>query len=136
MKPEDNENTREELISGIKFDCRSKANGHWRDYRYCDVFHACISNEQKKTYSCAQLGERIYFNETTKRCEFLKYNPNACPTNMFFNQVPQSQIANSKTLDEPNESWRYFIRSRENFRCVGSDGVLKADGFYASRWFN
>jgi len=58
---------REELISGIKFDCRSKSNGHWRDYRYCDVFHACISSEQKKTYSCAQLGERIYFNETTKR---------------------------------------------------------------------
>ncbi len=66
LKPE-NVNAREELISGIKFDCRSKSNGHWRDHRYCDVFHACISSEQKKTYSCAQLGERIYFNETTKR---------------------------------------------------------------------
>lgn len=67
MKPVDGLHAREELISGIKFDCRAKSNGHWRDYRYCDVFHACISNEQKKTYSCAQLGERIYFNETTKR---------------------------------------------------------------------
>jgi hypothetical protein len=60
-------NSREELVSGIVFDCRGKLNGHWRDTRYCDVFHACIGGEQKKTYSCAQLGERIYFDETTKR---------------------------------------------------------------------
>jgi hypothetical protein len=44
-----------------------KLNGHWKDTRFCDVFHACISGEQKKTYSCAQLGERIYFDETTRR---------------------------------------------------------------------
>ena len=57
----------EELVTGIPFDCRRKSNGHWKDSRYCDVFHACIGGEQKKTYSCAQLGERIYFDETTKR---------------------------------------------------------------------
>ena len=59
--------TNEELVTGIPFDCRRKSNGHWKDTRYCDVFHACIGGEQKKTYSCAQLGERIYFDETTKR---------------------------------------------------------------------
>ena len=59
--------TNEELVTGIPFDCRRKSNGHWKDMRYCDVFHACIGGEQKKTYSCAQLGERIYFDETTKR---------------------------------------------------------------------
>jgi hypothetical protein len=60
----------EELITGIPFDCRRKSNGHWKDTRYCDVYHACIGGEQKKTYSCAQLGERIYFDETTKRFVF------------------------------------------------------------------
>lgn len=60
-------NTHEELVSGIPFDCRRKPNGHWKDTRYCDVFHACIGGEQKKTYSCAQLGERIYFDENTRR---------------------------------------------------------------------
>jgi hypothetical protein len=66
-------NSREELVSGIPFDCRGRPNGHWRDQRYCDVFHACISGEQKKTYSCAQLGERIYFDETTRRWKFLYF---------------------------------------------------------------
>lgn len=65
--PQQVANSREELVSGIPFDCRGRPNGHWRDQRYCDVFHACISGEQKKTYSCAQLGERIYFDETTRR---------------------------------------------------------------------
>ena len=65
----------EELVTGIPFDCRRKSNGHWKDTRYCDVFHACIGGEQKKTYSCAQLGERIYFDETTKRLVF-KSNKN------------------------------------------------------------
>lgn len=68
--PQQVANSREELVSGIPFDCRGRPNGHWRDQRYCDVFHACISGEQKKTYSCAQLGERIYFDETTRRFEF------------------------------------------------------------------
>jgi hypothetical protein len=60
-------NIREETIMGVSFDCRGKANGHWRDLRYCDVFHACIGGEQRKTYSCAQLGERVYFDEISKR---------------------------------------------------------------------
>ena len=60
-------NIREETIMGVTFDCRGKANGHWRDTRYCDVFHACIGGEQRKTYSCAQLGERVFFDENTKR---------------------------------------------------------------------
>ncbi len=63
---EDSEN-REELVSGIPFDCRNKANGHWRDGKFCDVFHACISGEQRKTYSCPQTGDRTYFDEITKR---------------------------------------------------------------------
>ena len=59
--------TDEELISGIVFDCLGKPNGHYRDYIYCDVFHACISNERKKTYSCAHIGERTYFDDVTKK---------------------------------------------------------------------
>lgn len=62
-----NEPESEELISGVVFDCMGKANGHYRDHMYCDVFHACISNERKKTYSCAHMGARNYFDEVTKR---------------------------------------------------------------------
>ena len=65
--PQEITNIGEEIVSGIMFDCKGKINGHWRDHRYCDVFHACISNEQRKTYSCAQIGERVYFDEASKR---------------------------------------------------------------------
>lgn len=58
---------RDDVVNGIPFDCRNKQNGHWRDSRYCDVFHACISGEQRKTYTCAQVGDRTYFDEVTKR---------------------------------------------------------------------
>jgi hypothetical protein len=128
-------NSREELVSGIPFDCRGKLNGHWKDTRYCDVFHACIGGEQKKTYSCAQLGERIYFDETTRRCEFLKNNPMGCMMNNYFQAVaPNPNTNNIKTSlvsDEPNEAWKQFIRTREQFSCLG-----RMDGFYASRWCN
>ncbi len=60
----------EELIEGIKFDCLGRPDGHYRDYLYCDVFHACISNERKKTYSCAHVGERTYFDDDLKRWAF------------------------------------------------------------------
>ena len=62
--------THEELISGVSFDCNGKQNGHYRDIKYCDVFHACISNERKKSYSCAHLGERTYFDDTLKRFDY------------------------------------------------------------------
>lgn len=65
--PKSSVSTDEELITGIMFDCLGKPNGHYRDYIYCDVFHACISNERKKTYSCAHIGERTYFNDVTKK---------------------------------------------------------------------
>ena len=114
---------REELVSGIPFDCRGKSNGHWRDVRYCDVFHACIGGEQKKTYSCAQLGERIYFDETTRRCEFIKNNPGGCANNAYFQQVTQPQtmagVLNQIVSEESNEGWKQFIRSREQFSCLG-----------------
>ncbi|CAF0749609.1 unnamed protein product [Brachionus calyciflorus] len=125
-------NSREELIMGIPFDCRGRSNGHWRDGKFCDVYHACLNNEQKKTYSCAQLGEKTYYDEETKRCEFLKNNPLGCPSNSFFQSMTKSS-PNSKSLvsDEPSEGWRQFIRSRESFSCVN-----RLDGFYASRWCN
>lgn len=114
-------NSREELVSGIPFDCRGRPNGHWRDLRYCDVFHACISGEQKKTYSCAQLGERIYFDETTRRCEFTKNNPLGCQMNTYFQSLTMSQPKQSPIMpDEPAEAWKQFIRSREQFSCLGT----------------
>ncbi len=67
MKHVSYDNVREDLVSGIAFDCHTKPAGHWRDTRFCDIYHACINGEQKKTYKCAQMSERVYFDEQTKR---------------------------------------------------------------------
>ncbi|RNA20523.1 chitin binding peritrophin, partial [Brachionus plicatilis] len=121
---------REELVVGIAFDCRGRPNGHWRDGQFCDVFHACINNEQKKTYTCAQLGEKTYFDEETRRCEFAKHKPLACPTNRYFKSTASGKTS-SVVSKESGEGWRGFIRSREAFSCA-----KRLDGFYASRWCN
>ncbi len=44
-----------------------KADRKYRDYLYCDVFHACITSLCKKTYCCAHAGERNYFDDDLKR---------------------------------------------------------------------
>jgi hypothetical protein len=57
----------ENLVGGIPFDCRGRSTGHWRDNKYCDIFHACVYGIQRKTYVCPYVGERTYFDETTRR---------------------------------------------------------------------
>lgn len=127
------EESSEELINGILFDCTGKPNGHYRDYIYCDIFHACISNERKKTYSCAHMGQRTYFDDTTKRCEFLSNKPSVCLHNLFYKEIVYTPevLPVRNFVDEYNEKWKIFIRSRESFTCIG-----RTDGFYASRWCN
>ncbi len=73
----------ENTIGGIPFDCRGRPTGHWRDTRFCDIFHACVHGYQRKTYACPIVGERTYFDEITKRCEFVSKNPIGCATNVF-----------------------------------------------------
>ena len=68
----------ENTIGGIPFDCRGRPTGHWRDTRFCDIFHACVHGYQRKTYACPIVGERTYFDEVTKRCEFVSRNPLVC----------------------------------------------------------
>lgn len=74
----------ENLIGGIPFDCTIRPTGHWRDSKYCDIFHACVFGSQRKTYSCAFVGEHTYFDDVTKRCEFVRSNPAACATSIFY----------------------------------------------------
>ncbi|CAF0988220.1 unnamed protein product [Brachionus calyciflorus] len=74
----------ENLIGGIQFDCATRPTGHWRDGKFCDIFHACVHGQQRKTYVCPIVGERTYFDEVTKRCEFLNQNQSACTTNSFY----------------------------------------------------
>lgn len=74
----------ENLIGGIPFDCTTKPTGHWRDANYCDIFHACVYGQRRKTYVCPIVGERTYFDEVTKKCEFINQNPVACSTNQFY----------------------------------------------------
>jgi hypothetical protein len=73
----------ENTIGGIPFDCRGRPTGHWRDTRFCDIFHACVHGYQRKTYACPIVGERTYFDEITKRCEFISKNPLGCTVNVF-----------------------------------------------------
>jgi hypothetical protein len=74
----------ENLVGGIPFDCHGKPTGHYRDYKYCDIFHACVYGSQRKTYSCPYVGERTFFDEYTKRCEFVYKNPSGCGMNNYY----------------------------------------------------
>lgn len=74
----------ENLIGGVPFDCTYKPTGHWRDGQYCDIFHACVFGQQRKSYACPFVGERTYFDEVSRRCEFARLNPNACASNLFY----------------------------------------------------
>lgn len=73
----------ENLIGGIPFDCSTRPTGHWRDSIYCDIFHACVFGQQKKTYSCPFVGEHTYFDDYTHKCEFVRANPSGCSSNAF-----------------------------------------------------
>ena len=58
----------ETLVGGIPFDCAGRPSGHWRDGKFCDIFHACVFGYQRKTYACPfSYGERTYFSEITRR---------------------------------------------------------------------
>lgn len=73
----------ENLIGGISFNCQGKPTGHHRDTQFCDIFHACVFGQQKKTYSCPFVGENTYFDDTTRRCEFVRNKPAGCPSNAY-----------------------------------------------------
>ncbi|CAF1074434.1 unnamed protein product [Brachionus calyciflorus] len=74
----------ENLIGGLNFDCQGKVTGHYRDLKFCDVFHACVFGQRKKTYSCPYVGEAQYFDDSSRRCEFIKKNPLGCASNAYF----------------------------------------------------
>ncbi|CAF0949466.1 unnamed protein product [Brachionus calyciflorus] len=74
----------ENLIGGIIFDCSAHPTGHWRDSKFCDVFHACVYGQQKKTYSCPFVGENTFFDEINHKCEFVRSNPSGCMSKTFF----------------------------------------------------
>jgi hypothetical protein len=57
----------QKIVVNVAFDCKGRIDGHWRDTRYCDVFHACISGEQKRSYGCNQIGERFYFDDASQK---------------------------------------------------------------------
>ncbi|CAF1075776.1 unnamed protein product [Brachionus calyciflorus] len=74
----------ENLLGGIAFNCLGRVTGHYRDTHFCDVFHACVHGQQQKTYTCPFVGESTYFDESTRRCEFVKNNPLACHSKVFY----------------------------------------------------
>ena len=59
--------TNQKVVVDVPFDCTGRIDGHWRDTRYCDVFHACIAGEQRRSYGCNQIGERFYFDDASQR---------------------------------------------------------------------
>lgn len=74
----------ENLIGGVPFDCSYKPTGHWRDSKYCDIFHACVYGQQRKSYACPFVGERTYFDEVSRKCEFARLNPFSCSSNTYY----------------------------------------------------
>ncbi|CAF1240526.1 unnamed protein product, partial [Didymodactylos carnosus] len=110
-----------------------RIDGHWRDTRYCDVFHACVAGAQRRSYGCPQVGERFYFDDQTQRCEFASQNPNGCSANSYYSPIEEPTPVSGSLLSTsaPTEPWKIFIQSREQFTCAG-----KQDGFFASRWCN
>jgi hypothetical protein len=57
----------QKIVVNVPFDCKGRIDGHWRDVRYCDIFHACIAGEQKRSYGCNQIGERFYFDDASQK---------------------------------------------------------------------
>ena len=57
----------QKVVVNVQFDCKGRIDGHWRDTRYCDVFHACIAGEQKRSYGCNQITERFYFDDVSQK---------------------------------------------------------------------
>lgn len=75
----------ENLIGGLNYNCHGRPTGHYRDTKFCDVFHACVFGQQRKTYACPFVGEPQYFDDITRRCEFVRNNPLGCASNAFYN---------------------------------------------------
>lgn len=75
----------ENLIGGLRFNCANKPTGHYRDSFFCDVFHACVHGQQRKTYACPFVGEFVYFDDRSRRCEFVRNFPFGCLNNNFLN---------------------------------------------------
>ncbi|CAF1471049.1 unnamed protein product [Adineta steineri] len=123
----------QKIVVNVPFDCKGRIDGHWRDTRYCDIFHACLAGEQKRSYGCNQIGERFYFDDATQKCEFASRNSNGCQSNQYHTAIePIPAVPGGLLVTEaPTEPWKIFIQSREQFTCSG-----KQDGFYASRWCN
>ena len=65
LPPPSTEN--QKVIVNVPYDCKGRIDGHWRDTRYCDVFHACIAGEQKRSYACTQIQEQFYFDDATQK---------------------------------------------------------------------
>lgn len=57
----------QKVVVNVPFDCKGRLDGHWRDIRYCDIFHACLAGEQKRSYGCNQIGEKFYFDDSTQK---------------------------------------------------------------------
>ena len=54
-------------VMNVPFDCKGRIDGHWRDTQYCDIFHACLAGEQKRSYGCNQISERFYFDDASQK---------------------------------------------------------------------
>ncbi|UJR18059.1 hypothetical protein I4U23_004959 [Adineta vaga] len=121
------------VLTNVPFECRGRLDGFWRDLRYCDVFHACVAGEQKRSYGCPQVGERFYFDDKTQRCEFASKDASGCQGNQYFTSITNASVPTGAQLSTqaPTEPWKIFAQSREQFNCA-----TRQDGFYASRWCN
>lgn len=153
----------EQIIDFVDFDCSNKPTGPNKNNLYCDIYHACVFGELKKTYICAHNGERFYYDEKTQKCEFSNKNSSACLTGNYYAQIAEkgnddNNFFNSKSK---NLDVSYYntttlsikqpdllsFKKKTNLKSLISwtqyvrknqffSCSNKSDGFYSSKWCN
>jgi hypothetical protein len=122
-------NDEDSQITGIYFDCKNKPTGFYRDLFFCDIFHVCVGQKQKKTYSCPQVNDQFYFDDTLKRCEFSNKNAAGCLSNNYYRKVlasstPVHVSAERVPIQEDHSPWKQYVRMNDQFHCEGNpDGI-------------
>ncbi|CAF2065572.1 unnamed protein product [Rotaria magnacalcarata] len=110
------------VLTNIPFECKGRLDGFWRDLRYCDVFHACIAGEHKRSYGCPQFGEKFYFDEKAQICDFAFNKTGVCETNDYY-----TSITTVPALPGRQPGAKNFFIVDPNVSCNG-----QANGAYLS----
>ena len=115
----------QQVLTNVPFDCKGRLDGFWRDTRYCDVFHACVAGEQKRSYGCPQVGERFYFDDQTQRCEFASQNAGGCSANQYYGPITSGQSVPGGQLSTAGKSQFFLLMAETSNSSVQMRSALR-----------